>query len=239
MTLMFKDTDTTNPYTGCEHGCPWCYAEHLILEGRLKNLPKYRACGFLPTFHPEVLKGYSPRAKQLFVCSLGDLFGKWVSEEYQKAILRWLLRSNAQNILLLTKNPARYLEVLEWFVPDKRFVFGATIESTLSKKDRHGDLLGPRAPDPSERMFAMEKLRHDHPFVRRFVSVEPVLLFDRVELREWLRRIKPEFTYIGYDNHSWVPWWGQEKPFKVRELIEEVEDFTEVRPKNITGGGRE
>lgn len=82
---------TWNPVTGCEHDCPYCYARDIAENGLYKE-------GFLPTFRPERLKApqYTkvPAAaahdigeRNVFVCSMGDLFGKWVPQEWINAVM--------------------------------------------------------------------------------------------------------------------------------------------------------
>lgn len=91
---------TWNPITGCLHNCPYCYArdianrfyDYLPLEER-----------FTPVFYPNRL--LAPRntkqpdlnqvtdpvqrmgLKNVFVCSMADLFGKWVPTEWIEAVL--------------------------------------------------------------------------------------------------------------------------------------------------------
>jgi protein gp37 len=102
-----------NPVTGCLHGCPYCYARDIA--------NRFYKEKFVPTFRPERLDapkntkvpdqaktdtGY----KNVFVCSMADLFGDWVPKEWIDAVLN-AVRDNPQwNFLFLTKNPKRYLE---------------------------------------------------------------------------------------------------------------------------------
>ncbi|MBR4209945.1 MAG: DUF5131 family protein [Lachnospiraceae bacterium] len=66
--------------------------------------------GFLPTFHryrldmPE--KWSEPRV--IFVCSMADLFGEWVPDEWIVEVLNACRRAPQHKYLFLTKNPRRY-----------------------------------------------------------------------------------------------------------------------------------
>jgi protein gp37 len=90
---------TWNPVTGCWHGCPYCYARDIA--------NRFYETDFEPTFYPDRLnapqnmKALTPDrikseakkrrvkledanifAKNVFTCSMADLFGKWVPEDW-------------------------------------------------------------------------------------------------------------------------------------------------------------
>lgn len=68
----------------------------------------------------ETVKGYN----NVFVCSMADLFGDWVPQEWIDKILK-VVRENPQwNFLFLTKNPKRLIEIE---FPDNCWV-GTTVD---------------------------------------------------------------------------------------------------------------
>lgn len=91
---------TWNPVTGCLHNCPYCYARD-IANRFYAHLPEGER--FAPVFYPERLSAPSntkqPDLNQIddpvrrmglqnvFVCSMADLFGKWVPTEWINAVL--------------------------------------------------------------------------------------------------------------------------------------------------------
>jgi protein gp37/ParB-like chromosome segregation protein Spo0J len=106
-----------NPVTGCLHGCDYCYAREIATSDRLK--PYYPA-GFAPLFHPERLDAprntVIPAAhadedawRRVFVCSMADLYGRWVPDEWIAQVHAAMLASEQWEYLLLTKFPARYV----------------------------------------------------------------------------------------------------------------------------------
>jgi len=115
-----------NPVTGCNHGCTYCYARDIAA--------RFYPQGFKPTFHANRLnapvnskppkKINSLSDKNVFVCSMGDLFGKWVPKKWIDRVLGICAKSPQWNYLLLTKNPERYLE----FVFPENVWVGATID---------------------------------------------------------------------------------------------------------------
>ena len=99
-------TMSWNPVTGCRHGCPYCYARRTAtrfnagledpatLAGGLHVLPeKIKATpypyGFEPTLHRYRL-GQPQNTKEpqtVFVCSMADLFGRWVPTSWIVEVL--------------------------------------------------------------------------------------------------------------------------------------------------------
>lgn len=105
---------TWNPVTGCEHGCKFCYAREIANSERMAP---YYPNKFEPTFHPYRLnapknttkpKSSDPRDGRVFVCSMADLFGKWVPNAWIESVFKACLESPEWEYLFLTKWPARY-----------------------------------------------------------------------------------------------------------------------------------
>ena len=105
---------TWNPVTGCEHGCKFCYAREIAHSGRMAA---YYPNQFEPTYHPYRLEAPKntnrpssddARDGRVFVCSMADLFGKWVPDEWIRSVFGACLESPEWEYLFLTKWPARY-----------------------------------------------------------------------------------------------------------------------------------
>lgn len=116
---------TWNPVTGCLHDCPYCYARDIA--------NRFYAEGFKPTFHPERLPAPrntpipddpNPASRRIFTCSMADLFGKWVPQEWIDAVFREVRDNPLWEFLFLTKFPQRLAE-LEW--PENAWV-GTTVD---------------------------------------------------------------------------------------------------------------
>ena len=104
-----------NPVTGCLHECTYCYAREIA------NLPSYKhsyPVGFTPLYHRERLgapantkvpndAGNTP-AGRVFVCSMADLYGKWVPDQWINEIHQTMIDNPQWEYLLLTKFPSRY-----------------------------------------------------------------------------------------------------------------------------------
>jgi len=97
---------TFNPVVGCKHNCWYCYARRM--NDRFKWIEKWTE----PKFYPERLSNPSKVKKpsKIFVCSMSDLFGKWVSQSWIEAVLKVVEQNPHHTFQFLTKNPRRYLD---------------------------------------------------------------------------------------------------------------------------------
>lgn len=180
---------TWNPVTGCLHGCEYCYArgiadrfegtdseifneeyrlyakheldKPLMLSGRKAPYPY----GFAPTFHRYRLNDYiSKKGRNIFVCSMADLFGEWVPDNWIKEVFAACEKAPQHNYLFLTKNPGRYEKILNKYMPGNMW-FGWT------------------QTGPSEGINFVT-----HHSVKTFISIEPLLRpFERLYISgiEW------------------------------------------------------
>ena len=148
-------TMSWNPVTGCRHGCPYCYARRTAtrfnagledpapLAGGLHVLPeKIKATpypyGFEPTLHRYRLN--QPQRQEepqtIFVCSMADLFGRWVPTEWISAVIEACKAAPQHRYLFLTKNPKRYIKLIQaGILPlnNDRFWYGTTCENPMQE----------------------------------------------------------------------------------------------------------
>jgi protein gp37 len=105
---------TWNPVTGCNHGCKFCYAREIANSDRMAAVYPFQ---FAPAFHDYRLTAPAntkrknsddPRDGRVFVCSMADLFGKWVPEEWIQKVFNACAESPEWEYLFLTKWPKRY-----------------------------------------------------------------------------------------------------------------------------------
>jgi protein gp37 len=151
-----------NPVTGCLHGCEYCYARRIYQRfGR----------SFKPAFHPERLDQPMRRRKpsRIFVCSVADLFGTWVPQEWIDQVLAVVRQCPRHTFQFLTKAPGR-----------------------LSGQDWPGNAwVGCTATNQAMWDEAAESLRSVQASVR-FISAEP-MLEPIVAAANWM----PEWLIIG------------------------------------------
>jgi len=147
---------TWNPVTGCLHGCEYCYARNIahrfsgggenwtdektiVLDEKEYREEQEKAIsypyGFIPIFHRYRLNDYmGKKDRNIFVCSMADLFGDWVPDSWIVEIINACLKNPDNNYLFLTKNPKRYKE---HYIPrDFRTLWFGTIVTKKSEISR-------------------------------------------------------------------------------------------------------
>lgn len=124
---------TWNPVTGCLNECKYCYAKGIanrfsgggekwtdenlfVLDERFYADESEKAepypYGFKPTFYRYKLNEYIKKnGRNIFVCSMADLFGSWVPDTWIEEIFSACQQAPQHNYLFLTKNPIRYLDL--------------------------------------------------------------------------------------------------------------------------------
>lgn len=144
---------TWNPVTGCYHGCEYCYARRIaerfkgeynfetLMHEQQTEFPcvvaeKYKSpypCGFTPTFHsyrldePQRVK----KPQNIFVCSMADLFGEWVPDEWIEQVFHACEKAPWHRYLFLTKNPQRLCNLAntDKLPKNKNFWYGSTLDN--------------------------------------------------------------------------------------------------------------
>lgn len=201
-----------NPITGCLHGCPYCYARSMarrfggkIITGHdhlyILDEPARRAdgtinpypYGFDPTYHKYRLKIPQEwkKPQTIFVCSMADMFGNWVPEDWIDQIFTACLAAPQHRYMFLTKNGKRYMELAKkGIMPDtENFWYGCSVTR------------------PEEPFFFSDRYK-------TFASIEPILEpFDwvpglkHIELPDWIiagaetgnrkGKVKPKRDWLG------------------------------------------
>jgi len=159
-----------NPVTGCKHACPYCYAEYIANRFfKEKFEPTYRPerlSAPVNTPFPEEASKTDIGEKNVFVCSMADLFGEWVPNEWINAVLESVTNNPKWNFLFLTKNPKRLL--------DFAFPKNAWVGTTVDIQSRVGV-----AEDVFKQIDASVK----------FLSCEPMLeelTFSDISMFDWV-----------------------------------------------------
>lgn len=158
-----------NPITGCKHECPYCYANDIAI--------RFYPQKFAPSFYAERLLAPSQvkvpdtakndiSFKNVFTCSMADLFGRWVPSEWIEAVLEQVRNNPQWNFLFLTKFPKR---LIEFEFPVNAWM-GTTVDCQARVK---------AAEDAFEKISGGTK----------WLSIEPLLQplkFTRLELFDWM-----------------------------------------------------
>lgn len=194
-----KDLYTWNPVIGCKHGCSYCYAKrindrfHYISEWTAPVLFQHRLD------EPWELK----KPSTIFVGSMCDLFGEWVSTDWIKDVLSAVKHLPQHIFMFLTKNPWRYKDFQ--FTSNCRL--GTTIESNADNR----------------RVEVMDT----NCGISMFLSIEPIIgscegldlaCFEYVIVGAMTgpRAVKPKQEWLDSIKHSNIYW----KPSISTELVE-------------------
>jgi len=141
--------------------CAYCFAYTLAK----RNLRGCKLCAeFIPHTHFEQLNKLAKwkKSKNIFVCSMADLFGEWVPDEWIDEVFNACKKAPQHNYLFLTKNPKRYSEIYRGELDYRNYMWmGVTATDTRSFAFKGQELF-----DSTGRI---EKLH-----AKRFMSIEPL-----------------------------------------------------------------
>jgi protein gp37 len=168
---------TWSPVTGCLHGCLYCYA---------RKISTRFTGNFLPTLHidrmdePQKLK----KQQKIFVCSMADLFGDWVSIDWIRQVFEACAKAPKHHYIFLTKNAERIksdaeLERLFYQLVSSSVCSGGSIS------------IGITATNQYDYTFALRVLASQSFLLNTFISIEPIHSYIDV-------------VRSGFDNLSWV-----------------------------------
>ncbi len=213
-----------NCFIGCYYGCEYCIPSFQRQMKRQKPVidknGKKRGCqdcyDYTPHFHEKRLTDPLPRTKGdefIWACSSGDItFAKpvWIER-----ILMRIRELPNKTFFFQTKNPIIFQK---YNFPDN-VLLGITLESNRNYNDVS------KAPRPYQRYADFLELNSP----RKVVTIEPILQFDLGSFVNWLKNLKPERVYIGYDTKNT----GLLEPSlaQTKRLIQYLRQFTKVKLK--------
>lgn len=158
---------TWNPITGCNNGCPYCYARRIY--HRFKK-------SFKPQFHPDRLGELYKIKKpsRIFVGSVTDFWTQGVNPAWRRAVYQTMTNNPQHQYFILTKRP-QLIPPLE-----KQYLYNFFIGTSVT----NGDELW-------ERYAALTQIGN-----RIFISFEPLLgrIITPPDIFTWR---KPDWVIIG------------------------------------------
>lgn len=192
----------------CPHDCIYCY---------MKRFPQKPL-----RFDEKELRTNLGSGNTIFVGSSCDMWAEEIPNDWILKVLQHCLKYPDNTYLFQSKNPHRFAIYLDDL--PQNTILGTTIET--NKEDIIKKVS--KAPSPVNRYMHML-----NDFPRKMVSIEPIMNFDLDIMIRWIEDIEPEFVSIGADSK------GHNLPeppaWKVKALIEELKEFTDVKIKNNLG----
>jgi protein gp37 len=215
-----------NPVTGCLHGCKYCYARRIaerfgmpqydkdchVYTGKVKSYDDavhtgLFPWGFAPTLHKYRLDE-PQRAKKpqnIFVCSMADLFGNWVPDEWVQEVFAACEKAPQHRYLFLTKNPERYEKLND--------SIAKLIASTKALTDIAW--FGVTACNQDMVNKAFETYGEISAVFKLFLSIEPI--FAKIEFPEEIKQLWVDWVIIGAETGN-----RKDKVIPKREWVESI-----------------
>lgn len=155
-----------------------------ISTGKIQPYP----FGFLPTFHRYKLDEpqHWKKPRNVFVCSMADLFGHWVPDEWIAEVLKACDAAPQHRYLFLTKAPSRY-EKISSLMP--------SWEEMYLEKSRPVMMFGVSATDDAMMAVAYKSNAE-------WVSVEPIL--EPIEPEWFISSSGSNGDYSTFRRWEWV-----------------------------------
>lgn len=171
---------TWNPVTGCEHNCPYCYAERIAMRFKGKAFPN----GFNPSFYAERLREPMKlrTPSKIFAVSMGDLFGDWVPNEWISEVFKICKEAPQHQYIFLTKNPKKFGLINGlWYNYDCKWPENAWLGTSITNQ-----------------VDAKRILKLPYGGANTFVSIEPLL--ESVDLSFYLpeKDTRYKCSYCGH-----------------------------------------
>lgn len=216
-------THTWNPIRGkCPHDCSYCYMKRIPNVGELRFVEK--------EMNTNLGEGNT-----VFVGSSTDMWARIVPLEWIKKVLNHTRKYQRNVYLFQTKNPCRFSDFYNiWGDTDtnicklfpRKKILGTTLETNRCITAFGSEIT--KAPGIRCRITEMCELYKY--WFKTMISIEPIMDFDIDIFVDLLQQVHPEFVSIGADSgHNNLP---EPPAWKVKELIEELKQFTEVKIKD-------
>lgn len=176
---MYEFVDYTwNPIHGkCSHACTYCYMNgwNIDFKPKMKN-----------TWFRDDLGNNN----FIFVGSAIDLFAEDIPRSWILRVLKYCNKFPDNRYLFQSKNPKRFIELLEYFPAN--VMFCTTLESNA-----YHECMG-NSPFPYERSLCMKYLSRKG--FDTMITVEPVLDFALREFVSMIKSTEPSWIAIGADS---------------------------------------
>lgn len=225
-TRMYTDVKSWNPFKGCQFDCAYCIPSFQLQAKRQKH-----NCGlcyeYTPHEHPERLNKF-PSEKTVFVCGNSDIC--FSNIDYTHKIISAINNRNRRypnkEYYFQSKRPEYFKPFLKYF-PDNVILI-TTLETNRDEGYREVS----KAPLPSKRYKQLKKLA----YLRKVVTIEPVMNFDLQVFLDWIVELDPEYVWLGYNSRPKQVTLPEPSKKKMRKFIEGIlENNIRIKGKELRG----
>jgi DNA repair photolyase len=232
-----------NPYTGCEHGCFYCYADFIK---RFQNIKEnWGEFVYAKVNFPELLEKEIEKAKP------GNIWLSSVCDCYQPIEKKYKLTRKILEIIANFKNKDKFtMEILtKSSLVERDFdlikKIGDKVELGMSLglvDDKIAKIIEPNASLPSERL---ETLKKAHEFgIKTYGFISPVLpgIANLDEIFKKLKEAKVNYVWVELLNirktllDKMIPFVKKNLPEKLKDfenMIKNYGDYVKSRRKEI------
>lgn len=223
---MYTTTQTWNPFKGCEFDCVYCVPSFQKQAKRQMHVC-HDCYTYSPHCHEDRLTKI-PSSPTIFVCGNADI--SFCPPDFTRRIIQQITERNVhaprKTYYFQSKQPAYFAEFLG------EFPGNVILLTTLETNRDAGYEQVSKAPPPSERYRQFLALD----FPRKVVTIEPLLDFDLAIFAGWIRRLQPEYVWLGFNSKPQSVTLPEPTEEKAQRLATRLLDAgIEVRAKTLRG----
>ena len=212
-------THTWNPIVGkCYHNCSYCYVSKYGNE--ISNMQRLNS---------ECLDDDFGEGKFIFVGSGVDLFAEDVKDGWIRMVLDKCNQDNhslfgsKNKFLFQSKNPKRILDYID------HPVFKDAVVCTTIETNRYYPEIMCNTPTMEDRARAMNEIASRG--IETYLTIEPIMQFDKDELVRLIRLCKPVQVNIGANTNGRVSL-PEPSTEDILSLIKDIESKCKVEIKS-------
>lgn len=186
-----------NPYTGCQHGCIYCYAEFMIRFTGHKG-EKWGDFLDIKRYDFSKIKPFKYDGKKILISSVTDPYLP-LEKRYEstKKILQALIGTTAEiQILTKSKLVTRDIDLFKKFENIKVGISLNTLDDEFSR------IIEPAASKPSDRLEALKKIANEN--INTYVFISP--FFPEItDFKEIIEKAVIFTNNVNFENLNFRP----------------------------------